>query len=86
MRTTLTLDDDVVALIQRQERKQGNSFKHIVNEALRRGLTSSAVLAVAEPLATYFLDTRAGVDLTRSLALAAELEDEALLAKLTLGR
>ena len=86
MRTTLTLDDDVVALIQRQERKQGNSFKHIVNEALRRGLTCSAVLAVAEPLATYSLDTRAGVDLTRSLALAAELEDEALLAKLTLGR
>ncbi|MGQ0798648.1 MAG: hypothetical protein ACT4NL_00845 [Pseudomarimonas sp.] len=86
MRTTLTLDDDVVALIQRQARKHGDSFKHIVNDALRRGLTASAAPAVAEPLATYALDTRAGVDLTRALALSAELEDEALLAKLTLGR
>ncbi len=86
MRTTLTLDDDVVALIQRQARNRGDSFKHIVNEALRRGLTSAAAHAIAEPLATYALHTRAGVDLTRALALAAELEDEALLAKLTLGR
>ena len=38
MRTTLTLDDDVAAVLERL-RKSGNaSLKDLVNEALRRGL------------------------------------------------
>lgn len=39
MRTTLTLDDDVVALTQRVRNASGRSFKATVNEALRLGLT-----------------------------------------------
>jgi hypothetical protein len=38
MRTTITLDDDVAALIQRVERKTRASFKEVVNRALRIGL------------------------------------------------
>jgi hypothetical protein len=38
MRTTITLDDDVAALIQRVERKTRASFKEVVNRALRVGL------------------------------------------------
>lgn len=38
MRTTLTLDDDVAALLKRQARKTGEPFKQVVNETLRRGL------------------------------------------------
>jgi hypothetical protein len=39
MRTTLTLDDDVAAAIQRLRRARDARLKDIVNEALRRGLT-----------------------------------------------
>ena len=39
MRTTLTLDDDVAAELDRLRRQRGSSLKEVVNEALRRGLT-----------------------------------------------
>ena len=38
MRTTLTLDEDVAALIKRLRRSRGVSLKRIVNDALRVGL------------------------------------------------
>ena len=38
MRTTLTLDDDVAALLDRARRSRNTNFKTIVNEALRQGL------------------------------------------------
>jgi hypothetical protein len=38
MRTTLTLDDDVVAALARLRKTRGASLKDLVNEALRRGL------------------------------------------------
>lgn len=40
MRTTLTLDDDVAALLKKEVRKSGEPFKQIVNRFLRAGLTS----------------------------------------------
>ena len=42
MRTTLTLDPDVAALAERMQRVRGQSFKAIVNEALRSGLRGMA--------------------------------------------
>jgi hypothetical protein len=38
MRTTLTLDPDVAALLQRVRGARGATLKDAVNEALRRGL------------------------------------------------
>lgn len=38
MRTTLTLEDDVIAEIQREVRRSGRSTKTVVNDALRQGL------------------------------------------------
>lgn len=38
MRTTLTLDDDVAAVLTRLQRAQRRPFKELVNEALRQGL------------------------------------------------
>jgi metal-responsive CopG/Arc/MetJ family transcriptional regulator len=38
MRTTLTLDDDVAAALERLRKTRGASLKDLVNEALRRGL------------------------------------------------
>jgi Ribbon-helix-helix protein, copG family len=38
MRTTLTLDDDVAAALERVRKQRDASLKELVNEALRRGL------------------------------------------------
>lgn len=38
MRTTLTLDDDVAALLRRIRKARKGSLKAIVNDALRQGL------------------------------------------------
>jgi hypothetical protein len=40
MRTTLTLDDDVAALLQQVQKKHKGSLKHVINTALRAGLVS----------------------------------------------
>lgn len=38
MRTTLTLDDDVAALLKRAQARRKEPLKKIVNDALREGL------------------------------------------------
>lgn len=40
MRTTLTLDDDVTALLEQEMRKTGKAFKTTVNDMLRRGFAA----------------------------------------------
>lgn len=46
MRTTLTLDDDVAAALNRVREKADISLKDAVNEALRRGLKAMEEPAV----------------------------------------
>lgn len=41
MRTTLTLDDDVAKLLEKEVRRTGDSFKQVVNETLRLGLAAA---------------------------------------------
>ena len=38
MRTTLTIEDDVAAMLEQLRKKRGAGLKDLVNEALRRGL------------------------------------------------
>jgi len=40
VRTTLTLDDDVAKLLEKETKRSGNSFKKVVNHFLRLGLTT----------------------------------------------
>ena len=40
MRTTLTLDADVAALLKQEMRKSGRPLKQLVNEKLRLGFTA----------------------------------------------
>jgi hypothetical protein len=42
VRTTLSLDDDVARLLQKESRRSGTSFKQTVNHFLRLGLTAIA--------------------------------------------
>ena len=46
MRTTLTLDPDVAALLKKAVAKGDASFKNVVNSALRRGLEAGRQLGV----------------------------------------
>lgn len=40
MRTTLTLEDDVAAALERLAAQGGRTFKDVVNDVLRRGLAA----------------------------------------------
>jgi hypothetical protein len=42
MRTTLTLDDDVAAALERARKQKDASLKEVVNAALRKGLPELA--------------------------------------------
>ncbi|MGZ5261463.1 MAG: hypothetical protein ACXWC0_27925 [Burkholderiales bacterium] len=42
MRTTLTIDDDVAALLNKEMRKSGEPLKQVVNRAIRVGLAANA--------------------------------------------
>ncbi len=76
MRTTITLDPDVAALVDKATRAGEQTFKQVVNDALRRGLTTGRA---AQPFRTQTHDLGgARVDLTKALQLAGELEVEEL--------
>jgi hypothetical protein len=62
MRTTLTLDDDVAALLRRVQSDRKASLKEVVNEALRRGLQQ--IVAPVPSQAEYRTPS---LDLGRSL-------------------
>ena len=82
MRTTITLELDVAARLREFSRRTGKSFKQAVNDAVREGLSSPAVVR-AEPFVqpSYSLG-KIRVDLTKALALATDLEDQEVVAKL----
>lgn len=86
MRTTVTLDPDVEALVKSAMRERDASFKDVLNDGLRRGLRVPAPAAAAAFVQPSF-DMGALLLSTGNLnALAAELEDQELVAKLQQGR
>ena len=82
MRTTVSLDPDVEALIRRAMRERGLTFKEAINEAVRSGAGSGPPMEVDFP--TYDMGEPA-VDITKALRLAGELEDQELAARLARG-
>ncbi len=85
MRTTVTLDPDVVAALRRVARERGTSFKAVLNDAVRRGLSG-------EPTRRRYrtpsrdMGLRAGFDIDKALTLAAADEDAEILRKLALRK
>jgi hypothetical protein len=79
MRTTVTLDDDTLALVQRRMRERGVSFKKALNDAIRDGAHGRPL---PTPFATRTADLGvAAINLDRALQVAAELEDEELIRR-----
>jgi phytoene/squalene synthetase len=73
MRTTITLDDDVAALIESERARTGESFRSAVNRLLRRG--ARAGRPAARP-ALPELPGRPILDVSDVSALLATLDDE----------
>jgi hypothetical protein len=87
MRTTVTLDDDVAARLQRVARERGISFKEALNRAVRAGLgAQQAAAPVAFETPARPLGLRAGIDLTKALSVASAMEDEELVRRLELRK
>lgn len=79
MRTTLTLDDDLAGALKKRAHATGRSFKAVVNEAIRRGLsTGSALLDEPEPFRVqpHSCGFRPGIDTAKLNQLVDELELE----------
>jgi hypothetical protein len=86
MRTTLTIDDAVAKELKKRAAEAGVPFKRVVNEALRRGLSPQRAARRYRLRPASLGGPRAGVDLTKALALAAALEDEERSDKLSRRR
>ena len=84
MRTTVTLDPDVVAALHRVARERGTSFKAVLNDAVRRGL-SAEFTRRSYRTPTRDLGLRTGFDIDKGMALVAADEDGATLHKLALN-
>jgi hypothetical protein len=83
MRTTLTLDPDVVKLLEEEVHRRRKPYKQVVNDAIRRGLSPGAARRPSKryrvrPHEAHLLP---GLDRVGFNRLADELEDAAVLAK-----
>lgn len=78
MRTTLTLDDDVAALLREEAERSRRPFRHIVNQALRLGLRAGTSPENRQPFRTrpYAFRFKAGIDQDKLGKVADELEVE----------
>ncbi len=83
MRTTLTIDDSIDRKLKAIAKHSGRTYKQVVNDTLKRGLSAPEYpkqeyrlkpSALGEPLPSY--------DLTKSLQLADQLEDDEIIRKL----
>ncbi|MDY6954222.1 MAG: DUF2191 domain-containing protein [Thermodesulfobacteriota bacterium] len=79
MRTTLSIDDDVMERARAIASKLGTPFKTIVNEALRAGLDQVEQPTKQRPYKTepHAMGLRPGRSLDNIQELLAQIEDEA---------
>jgi hypothetical protein len=79
MRTTVTLDSDVVRSLKDEAHRLNKPFKVVINEVIRRGLAPAKKVAQKPyKLPTHKAKLAPGIDPTRFNQLAEELEDAEL--------
>lgn len=79
MRTTLTIDDDVAALIERERRRTGETRREVTNRLLRQGLQRGG--GPRTPVELPTLPGRPRVDVSDISRVLSEEEDEHMAAK-----
>lgn len=70
MRTTLTVDDDVAALMERERQRTGETMRQVINRLLRQGLQRGRARPTTVVLPT--LPGRPRTDITDASAVLAE--------------
>lgn len=86
VRTTVTLDDDLAARLRERARERDLSFKAVLNEAIRSGLTDPRPPSDPYRMKVSPMRAKPEIDLTKALRLAGQLEDEEIVRKLEQGR
>lgn len=88
MRTTLTLDDELLEELRKIAHRERVPFKQVVDRAIRMGLHQMATPArrrrYRTPTESMGLPKVPSLD--KSLALAAALENEEVARKLAIGK
>ena len=85
MRTTLTIDDNILKSLRKMAQESDRSFKDVVNEVLVRGLSATERGDQVEPYRLVPASMGAAqpaVDLNKALQLGDALEDQAIAEKL----
>ena len=88
MRTTLTIDDDLIRKLRENAYEKGVPFKEIVNQALKVGLVHLDKPKRIKPYKckVYSLGYPPSADLDHALNLADRLESEEIARKLSLRK
>ncbi len=82
MRTTLTLDDDVAALLREEAHRSKRPFKQVVNQAIRLGLRASGAAERKRfEVRPHAFGFRPGVDVDKLNQLVDQLEVESFAEK-----
>lgn len=83
MRTTVTIDDDLLRELKERAHTEGTSLAKLINRVLRRGIRESSA-GGTRPRAyrqTTYPMGEPKLSLDKALALAASLEDEEVCEK-----
>jgi hypothetical protein len=87
MRTTLTIDDDLMRELKEVAHREGVPLKLVVNRALRLGLAGAAKPKRRRyRCPTYSMGPARIPSLDKAMAVAAALEDEEIARKLELRK
>jgi hypothetical protein len=86
MRTTVTLDADVEALIRRAMKERGLTFKEALNASIRASLSAGKTRKRKFTQKSYSLGAEQNFRWDKALAAAAAIEDEELVRKLALRK
>ena len=84
MRTTVTLDPDTAAMVKKAMQERDVTFKQAVNDLIRAGRSAGRRPATVK-LSTSDMG-EPFLDVTKALAVSAQIEDAELTRKLTAGR
>ncbi len=87
MRTTLTIEDSVDKKLKKIVSQSGKTYKEVVNETLKKGLTAPKHSRRRYTLKACSLgEVNPDYDLVKSLQIADQLEDDEIVRKLKLRK
>ena len=88
MRTTIDLDDSLLARLRKEAHAQGVTFRALLHRVIQRGLDAPAQQSETRYKAPSLSlgQVREGIDLVKARDVAAALEDEEIIRKLAQRR